>query len=596
MLSSWASGTYFYQWVEAVVTLAALFVAFWRPGIGSGLFQYFEQGLCKLAAKRRRAVLAVMCAALLGRLALLPILPVPRPYVHDEWSYLLAGKTFALGRLTNPPHTMWPHFESVHILQQPTYMSMYPPMQGFVLAAGQVIGHIPWIGVLLSVALMCGLVCWMLQGWFPPVWALAGGLIVTLRWGLFTYWVNGYWGGAVPAIGGALVLGSLPRLLRYRRVRHAFLYAVGIIILINSRPFEGLIVSSAATLFMIAWTYRHGLAKRWLRPSPLITVVLTLSLAACAMLTYNLRVTGSVVRLPYLADREQYAIAPIFIWGHLHPNKTYNSESLRRVYLAEAELYHKSRENLGAGEIVRKLKNIWIFFFGPVFTIPLLFFCFRRQLFRNSVARFFGWLLAVLLLALFSIVWFYPHYAAPGFAVFIAFLLQSMRQLRRWQWRGKPSGLFLSRAIPAICMLVALLLAGSYAMKQPHIYWPLQWSGGVPTPVQPAALMSEMTANGKKALVFVRYGPHHDVGSEWVYNGPDIDSQPIVWARETNPASDAALVRYYSGRNIWLLQPDVQPWLLLPYASPERNAESQGRQSGGSIQIRSLKNNDISVF
>ena len=115
----------------------------------------WESRLSEGSRHRMRACLALAVAAVAIRAALVPLLPVPKPVVSDEFSHLLLADTLLHGRAANPAHPLWRHFETLHVIQRPHYASDYFPGHAAVLAVSQWITGHPWPGILLLSGLCC---------------------------------------------------------------------------------------------------------------------------------------------------------------------------------------------------------------------------------------------------------------------------------------------------------------------------------------------------------------------------------------------------------------------------------------------------------
>jgi hypothetical protein len=524
-------------------------------------FDSLQRGFIWIARRRNLSVFAVGLSVVGLRLALIPVLGIPQPRWNDEFSYLLAGDTFAHGRVTNPTHPMWIHFESFHIIEQPTYMSMYPPAQGLVLAAGQVLGH-PWIGQLMVTALMCSALCWMLQGWLPSPWALLGGMLAVLRLGLLSYWVNGYWSASVVALGGALVLGGLPRLKKHRRAQDAILTALGLALLANSRPYEGLLLSIPVAADMILWLSRTRFTRLTMT-GVLLPLIAVLGAFSVATGYYYSRVTGSPFRMTYQVNRETYATAPYFLWQQPHPEPTYHHKVMRDFYRWELSQFEENRTLAGAIRRTRdKLTTAWLFYLGPALSLPLLAF---PWILRDRRVRFPLLALAVFVVGLVPQTWTLPHYFAPATALLYLILMQCMRHMRLWKGRRSSQGIATVRMILVVCCAMFVLricAAVTHTAIEPA--WP---RGNLDR----AAIIQQLGHRSGDHLVLVRYQPtygvNHDVDHEWVYNEANIDAAKIVWARDMDDSQNQELLRYFRDRHAWLLNGDQTPPRLEPLAS-----------------------------
>jgi hypothetical protein len=547
-------------WTLLSVGVFFFLFAVLAPRLALRAFHAIESILCRFAARKRLAVLVLFIAVIAVRFAVLPKLSVPVPGIHDEFSYLLLGDTLAHGRLANPTHPMWMSFESFHINWFPTYSSKYPPGQGAVLALGQLLG-LSWIGVLLSAAAMCAAILWMLQAWLPGRWAFLGGVLVALKFGIASYWVNSYWGGALAATGGALVLGAMPRLVRHARVREAVLLGLGLAILASTRPYEGLLFSVPVAGWFLWWLAGRTIPTISLRDRlirALLPLCAVLALTIAFMGYYNWRVTGKVLLFPHVLNSQTYGTIGLFLWDHPKPPMEYHNQQFEDFYNGwEREDYQNSWQGVWrvSGEKLTRSGSTY-FWWGALLLLPGVPFAFRDRKMRLPILIFLLGAAGFL-----SLIWSFPHYAAALTGVIFLLIVQAIRHLRHLSVARRPIGLALSWAI------VFLLANDTRSYVSRRLCDPLQWTcQGDPSRT---AIAERLSHTPGKHLILVRYEEDHNLHDEWVYNGAEIDMAKVLWARELDAEQNGKLFAYFKDRQIWLVEPDVDNTELIPYQLPE---------------------------
>jgi hypothetical protein len=502
----------------------------------------------------RGALLACMLPAVASvtlRLALLPWIPVPNPVVPDEFSHIFLAKTFLLGRLANPPHTLWQHFESIHILSQPTFSSMYLAGQAVFLAVGKLLTGSFLGGVLLSTALFCAALTWFLRAYVPPGWALYGGLLAAVRFGAASYWNNSYWGGSVGALGGALALGAYSRLAKAWRPGHAVLLAAGLALLANTRPYEG---AGLGVALGTALAYEFFRNKRLVRVRPfawsLAAAVAVLAISGWAMTRHWKAVTGDPLTLPYQVNQRMYGWPMTLPWMAVRPVEYRHRElALYRDFEVEEHKYVTVPAEMPFGLAI-KMSYLWRFFLG-VSLSPILLFTGKILCTRRTRAV---WMVSgVAGLLVMTEQSGYPHYFSPVAAPVVLFVIQGLRYLAHWSWRGAAFGPALVRAIvPFLCIILGVRATTDSPRSQPSPtpnYF--SWCCTDARQRDREPLLRKLEAEPGQHLVIVHYDLTSYDTFEWVYNDPDIDRAKVIFARDMGDEKNQELLNYYPDRRVW---------------------------------------------
>jgi hypothetical protein len=407
----------------------------------------------------------------------------------------------------------------------------------------------------MSFGLMCAAICWMLYAWVPPRWAILGGVLVMINpvLGIAGYWAQSYWGGAVAATGGALLLGGIKRLMRQPRVHVSLLAGIGLAILANSRPFEGLLVSLPASIFLFIRILGHPLRVSIQRI--IIPVLIVLSLTILGMGFYNLRITGNPLRLPYQIYEETYAMAPIFLWQKLPREPEYRHKVIRDFHATYALSFYTSQRSI-SGFLTKNAYSLVALELGitNVLLIPVViaFPILTPWTLRNRWASRGFLIYFVLILGFLTATFKWSHYLAPIIGLNYYFVLTALR-LAPWHYRRAGHLVLRWTVFLAIITFLALLYEAIKKDKSSS------WQG------QRGKLLDQLTQEDGKHLIVVSYGPGHSVHNEWVYNEADIDHSKLVFARAINSTQDCQLVKYFKSRRIWLLDVDGSIPKLKPY-------------------------------
>jgi hypothetical protein len=288
-----------------------------------------------------------------------------------------------------------------------------------------------------------------------------------------------------------------------------------------------------------------------------------LALVASWMAYYNWRVTGDPFTMPYQLHERQYGGASLFLFLPPKPVPVYRHNAIEDIQVDFAlQEYERQRTPRGLAlgvhqRLTSDLINKYIVNGNSLASMMIL--CVVAFLLigeHNRWMRFAILTLVVFTVGLLTATYTWAHYSAPAACLLLLLFLQALRRLGTWRSDGRRGGRNIAKA-------AVVLATAFFALTTCRMVGSWTESGFA---YRRARILADLRSSDERDLVVVRYSANHNYHQEWVYNDADIDSSPVVWAREMDQEQMTQLIDYYGDRRVWLLEADKENPRPVPYA------------------------------
>ena len=357
------------------------------------------------------------------------------------------------------------------------------------------------------------------------------------------------------ALGGALALGTVVRLFdpdrsRRSRVILSCAFAVGLLILATSRPYEGFAFSIPLFGYFGYRFVKAGPTAHLLRDGRLPMLLIGI-FGIFGMGYYNHATTGDAFVMPYVLNHRTYWPLPFFLGENANPHPESPDPVFAKFFKVTEREYGLEKIKTLPGILSLEIGRFWqdwFFYVGPALTLPVLIgliSCMMQPPLRIAVLGFLSTALA-LALCVYSM----PHYAAVATVAIFVFTVEGLRYLWATQQRGERA--FVIAVVITVMAMSVTRQSATTSMNTTFHF-----------PDQRKLIAEQLSGKPGKQLLLVTYDlDRHYPGNELVHNGADFSTEKILWARSKGRENDLDLCRAYPDRKFWRVITDDEYYSL----------------------------------